>query len=129
MEQTMNNIQNSINVIVSIDNKVVGGQLGATLSRSSEYTDITNKINGEWAEYLPTIKVWSIHCNGLYVKDNTAYELLEDAFMNNNTVSVEFAIGSKKWRGQALIVDFPLNAVYNQSFKYNLKLLGDGPLQ
>ena len=48
--------------------------------------------------------------------------------MNNKKVEVSIKIGSQQLKGQALITDFPLSAVFNKEFKYNLKLLGTGAL-
>ena len=128
MNQLMNNVQSSVNIAVLVDNKLVGGQLGASLSRSASAIDITNKINGEWQNNLLGVKTWQITCNGLYIKDAAGFSALEDAFMNNNSIKVEMTIGDTKWIGNALVVDFPLSAVYNQQFKYSVKLLGDGEL-
>ena len=128
MNQLMNNVQSSVNIAILVDNKFIGGQLGASLSRSASAIDITNKINGEWQNNLLGVKTWQITCNGLYIKDATGFSALEDAFMNNNSIKVQMTIGDTKWIGNALVVDFPLSAVYNQQFKYSVKLLGDGEL-
>lgn len=128
MNQLMNNVQSSVNIAILVDNKLIGGQLGASLSRSASAIDITNKINGEWQNNLLGVKTWHITCNGLYIKDATGFSALEDAFMNNNSIKVQMTIGDTKWIGNALVIDFPLSAVYNQQFKYSVKLLGDGEL-
>ena len=44
-------IQQGINVILKVDNKVVGGQRNIQLNRSSNAIDITNKINSELVSY------------------------------------------------------------------------------
>jgi len=49
--------------------------------------------------------------------------------MENKTVKVSFTIGSNTYNGSALLVDFPTSAIFNKEFKYNLKLLGTGPLE
>lgn len=128
MNQLMSNVQSSVNIAILADNKLIGGQLGASLSRSASTIDITNKINGEWQNNLSGVKTWQITCNGLYIKDATGFSALEDAFMNNNSIKVQMTIGDTKWIGNALVIDFPLSAVYNQQFKYSVKLLGDGEL-
>ena len=48
--------------------------------------------------------------------------------MNNKPVEVSINVGSQKLKGNALITEFPLNAVFNKEFKYTLKLLGTGAL-
>ena len=118
----------SIDVVLKIDNQVIGGQQNASLVRQSAVIDITNKINGEWSESLAGTKNWSINCGGLYLVNSKSLDLIENAFLKNQPVEVSFAIGEKKYNGRCLIVDFPLNAVFNTQFKYNMKLLGTGAL-
>lgn len=124
----MNRVEKGINVILSIDSKPVGGQLGASLNRSAESIDITNKIDGEWASYLEGVKTWSIDCSGLYVIDDECLKLLEQAFYNNTEILAQITIGNNKYEGKSIIVDFPLEAVYDDSFKYSIRLLGIGEL-
>jgi predicted secreted protein len=90
--------------------------------------DITNKINGEWAENLAGTKSWSILCQGLYISNDKSFGLLEEAFMNNTPITVALTVGEKQLTGNALITDFPLSAVFNKEFKYNVRLLGTGAL-
>ena len=49
--------------------------------------------------------------------------------MNNTKISVLISIGQKKYEGEALLIDFPLAAVFNKEFKYNLRLMGTGALK
>ena len=124
-----NNLVKSIDVIVSVDGIALGGQQGAVLERKAQIIDITNKINGDWAENLTGTKSWNITCQGLYVIDDAALQKIEDCFMENKTVQVAFAIGMNSYKGNALVVDFPTSAIFNKEFKYTLKLLGTGPLE
>lgn len=96
--------------------------------RQAQVINITNKINSEWSENLSGTKSWSLSCSGLYVVNDKSFALLEDAFMNNKPVEVSINVGSQQLKGNALITEFPLNAVFNKEFKYTLKLLGTGAL-
>lgn len=122
------NLGRSVDVVVYLDNYPLGGQQGANFVRQAQVIDITNKINGEWSESLTGTKNWSITCAGLYVVNDKSFFLLEDAFMNNRQVEVSINVGSQQLKGKALITDFPLSAVFNKEFKYNLRLLGTGAL-
>ena len=124
----MNNTQKSIQVVLILNGEKLAGQLNATLTQSATAIDITNKINAEWDEYLGGIKSWSISCDGLYVKDSTAYDTLQQAFMNNQDIDVEVKLDNKKYAGKALFTEFPLIAAYNDTYKYKAKLLGNGEL-
>ena len=74
-------IAQSIDVVLFVDDLPVGGQLNATLNRSVASIDITNKIDGEWAEHIGGVKTWNIPCSGLYVLNESALNKLEEAFL------------------------------------------------
>lgn len=122
------NMGRSVDVVIYLNNYPLGGQQGANLVRQAQVIDITNKINAEWSESLSGIKSWSIVCAGLYIVNDKSFTLLEDAFMNNKPVEVSINVGSQQLKGKALITEFPLSAVFNKEFKYNLRLLGTGAL-
>lgn len=124
----MSNVARSIDTIIRLNGVVLGGQQGANLIRQTESIDITNRIDGDWTESLAGKKSWNIVCSGLYITNDKAFSLLEEAFMNSAPVEVCVSFGKSKLRGNALIVDFPLSSVFNKEFKYNLKLLGTGAL-
>lgn len=128
MARMWNDVSRSVDVAIFINNMALGAQTEATLNRSMSPIEITNQINGEWEESLAGKKTWNIDCGGMYVVDNEALRLLEDAFMSNKIITVRFGSGSIEYSGQALITHFPLGAVYDEEFKYTLKLLGTGPL-
>lgn len=122
------NVGRSVDVVVSLNNYPLGGQQGASFMRQAQVINITNKINSEWSENLSGTKSWSLSCSGLYIVNDKSFALLEDAFMNNKPVEVSINVGSQQLKGNALITEFPLNAVFNKEFKYTLKLLGTGAL-
>ena len=124
----MSYVARSIDTVIRLNGVALGGQQGANLIRQTEAIDITNRINGEWAESLAGKKSWNIVCSGLYITNDRAFGLLEDAFMNNKAVEVLISFGLTKLRGNAIITDFPLSSVFNKEFKYNIKLLGTGAL-
>lgn len=124
----MSNVARSIDTVIRLNGVALGGQQGANLIRQTEAIDITNRISGDWAESLAGKKSWNIVCSGLYIINDRAFGLLEDAFMNNKTVEVLISFGSTKLKGNAIITDFPLSSVFNKEFKYNIKLLGTGAL-
>ena len=124
----MNNVGRSIDTVISLNGVALGGQQGANLIRQAEAIDITNRINSEWSESLVGKKSWNIVCSGLYITNDKAFSLLENAFMNNEIVEVLISFGKTRLKGNALITDLPLNSVFNKEFKYNIKLLGTGAL-
>ena len=121
-------VQKGIDIVLKINGKPVAGQQGATLHRSMSPIDITNKINGSWSDSLTGTRTWRITCNGLFVINAESLQMLEDAFMNNDSIEVSVDINGKNYFGQALITDYPLSAIFNAQFKYNISLLGVGEL-
>lgn len=122
-------VQQGINVILKAQGKYIGGQENITLNRGAEAIDITNKINGEWQENLLGLKTWSLTCSGVYLINSEGYDLAEDAFLRNDDIDVELQISNSKFQGKAIITAFPLTAGYNNQYKYQIKLLGNGALE
>ena len=123
-----NNTQKGINIVLKVADKILAGQLGARLTQSASPIDITNKITGEWKEYISGLKSWQVDCNGLYVKNTDAYTQLQEAFRTNTPIDVEIVLDQHRYVGQALLIEFPLTAMYNDTYKYNARLLGNGEL-
>ena len=87
------NFGRSVDIILYIDGLPLGGQQSANLSRQSRLIDITNRINSDWEETLGGTKSWSVMCSGIYVINDEALALLEDAFMNNKSITVSLNTG------------------------------------
>lgn len=121
-------VQKGIDIVLKVNDKPVAGQQGATLNRTMTPINITNKINGEWGENLAGLRTWRINCNGLYAINADGLQALENAFMNNEEITISLSFGGKNYFGQALITDFPVSSVYNAQFKYKVGLLGVGEL-
>ena len=48
--------------------------------------------------------------------------------MNNKSIKVKLQTSNGNYVGDALITDFPLSSIYNDSYKYRISLLGTGDL-
>lgn len=128
----MNNLRplhRGVDVILSIGNKIIGGQTNAVLRRTMSPIKITNKINGEWDKSLSGVKSWSLSCTGLVVKSEEAFQELEESFNTGSAVEISLADNSKSYSGTALITDFPVSAPYNSNFSYSITLLGISELE
>ena len=117
-----------LDIKISIGETFLAGQRGATLNRSAETIDITNKVSAGWKEMITSVKEWSIDCDGVFVADDTALKQLETAFNNNTTVQVKIADGVWGYQGTAIITDFPIEAPYDDAATYSLTLQGTGAL-
>lgn len=113
-----------IDIILSVNEAKLGGQINATLNRTMTPINITNKINGNWETSLSGTKTWNVVCNGLVVKDEAAFQQLEDAFNAGTAVDVLLSDDNISYSGRALITNFPVAAPYNTNFTYSITLLG-----
>lgn len=123
-----------IDILVSVKSGeeyiAVGGQRGATLSRSSETIDITNKVSGDWKRSIAGLKEWSVDCDGLLLLDDAAYVALETAFLAGDEVEIQIAgtESTLSFSGPAIITDFPIEAPYDDVATYSLSFTGAGAL-
>lgn len=119
-----------IKVEIDGTEKVIGGQRGCTLNRSSETLDVTSKDSAGWQENLSGLKNWGVDTDGLVVKDDTALDYLETCFMEGNElpVIVSTPLG-KNYKGNVIITDFPIEAPYDDAATYSLSFVGSGKLE
>lgn len=111
---------------------VVGGQSGASLSRSRSMIETTNKQSNGWAEKLPGIAEWSVDADAFMVIGDAGYKALSDAFKNRTKVSIEIAVstgtGSSKFTGDAYVSDLPMEFGQDDAVTFSLTLEGTGAL-
>ena len=126
---TLKPMYRGVKILLYINDIFLGGQQNAVLNRTMSPIDITNRINGEWANSIAGSKHWSLNCSGFFMKDEEALNILEEAFAAGNKISVKISDDEKTYEGEALITNFPVGAQYNDSFTYNITLLGIGELR
>lgn len=110
---------------------VVGGQKGASLSRSAETIDVSDKTSGGWAESIMGLKSWGVDCEGFVTIGDEGYELLEDAFDKREAIEVELKIGGEDGytrTGKAVITDFPEEYQQDSAVSFSISLQGASPL-
>jgi TP901-1 family phage major tail protein len=120
----------NVTIKTGVGGDVLGGQRGATLNRSAELIDVTNKATGDgWKSSISGFKEWSVDCDGILVLDDTALAAIEAAFASGTAVIVEISDDSSwGWTGSAYITDFPVEAPYDDASTYSMTLQGDGAL-
>lgn len=110
---------------------VVGGQKGASLSRSAETIDVSDKTSGGWSESIMGLKSWGVDCEGFVTIGDEGYELLEDAFDKREAIDVELKIGGEGGytrTGKAVITDFPEEYQQDSAVSFSISLQGASPL-
>ena len=104
----------------------VGGQTGASLSRSAETIDTTDKTSGGWTTSMAGTKSWSVDTDGFVCLGDEAMDLLEECFENRTPVELEIRMGENEsangvtFTGSAYITDFPLDFAQDSAVTYTL---------
>lgn len=110
---------------------VVGGQKGASLSRSAETIDVSDKTSNGWSESIMGLKSWSVDCEGFVTIGDEGYELLETAFENREAIEVELKVGGTGGytrTGKAVITDFPEDYQQDSAVSFSISLQGASAL-
>lgn len=128
LQKVLKDINKSADVVILVGGRPLAGQQGAVLNQHRDSINITNKITPEWSENLVSTRSWNVHCSGVYVLNQESLTTLQTSFMENAEVQVSLTVNGIEYAGKALITDFPVNTAFNQSLKYNVTLLGTGPL-
>ncbi len=81
-----------VDILVSADGTVIGGQTDATLNLNSKGIDVTHKQSGSWDQGLIGNKNWSVDCDSFLVDSDTAQAALLTAYTNGTAVSCSIAI-------------------------------------
>lgn len=107
---------------------IVGGQTGATLNRSAETIDVTDKTNDGYKEYMAGLKEWSVDFDGFIVTDDAGITLLDDCFEKREKVYLEIVMGKRKYTGSGYITDYPVEFPLDSAVSYSLTVSGASPL-
>lgn len=112
----------------------IGGQKGASLSRSAGTIDTTDKNSQGWAESMAGVKSWSMDCDAFVVLGDSALTTLFSAFEARTAINVTIRIGSDTdangytYSGGAVITDFPEDFPQDDAVTLKLTLMGASPL-
>lgn len=114
--------------LLSINGNAVAAQINASVNRNTRASDVTNKIEMTWENYLSGTRYWTVQCNGAYVTDDAGLIALEEAYNTGADIDVVLDSGTLKYEGKAFITSFPIGAQYNKDVTYTIHLQGKGEL-
>ena len=119
-----------VDVLIKVGSpaKAVGGQSGATLNRSMNVIETTDKTSNGWVTKIGGTKEWSIDMDSFMVIDDEGFNNLNTAFGSRAEVAIEMAIGNTTYKGKALISDFPLEAPQDDAVTFSITFEGTGEL-
>lgn len=112
----------------------LGGQKSASLKRSANTIDTTDKNSNGWAESMAGVKSWSIDCDAFVVLGDLSLEALFTAFEARAAIDVTIRVGGTAdingytYSGSAVITDFPEDYPQDDAVSISLSLQGASPL-
>lgn len=112
----------------------IGGQKGASLTRSANTIDVTDKNSQGWVTSMAGLKTWAIDCDGFVVLGDVALEALFTAFNARTAIDITMRIGATSdvagytYTGTVIITDFPEEFKAEDAVTFKLSLKGASPL-
>lgn len=108
---------------------LIGGQRGASLSRSADSIDVSHKTSGGWKAAKAGLRGWSIDLDGLVLLTDTGLEALETAFEDGTEIHVKFEYPDKKYRtGWGSITDLSIETPHDGEASLSGTIEGNGEL-
>lgn len=133
--QGLGNKVSGASVILNVGETPIGGQTGATINRSAETIDVTNKVSDGYKEYVSGWKDWSIDCDAFVTLGDEGQTALETAFAAGTAVDVSVRIGADEnakgitYAGSALVTSLTTDLSQDDAVTYALSLQGTGALE
>jgi TP901-1 family phage major tail protein len=110
----------------------VGGQSGASLSRSMNMIETTSKTSGGWVEKIDGNREWSVDADAFMTLGDAGYKALSDAFKNGTPVNIDLSIGegtgSIKLSGTAYVSDLGMEFGQEDAVTFKCTFEGTGAL-
>lgn len=112
----------------------IGGQTGATINRTADTIDVTNKVSDGYREFVSSWKEWSIDCDAFVTLGDIGQEKLETAYANGEAIDVTTRVGDDAnlagvtYSGKALITSLTTELGQDDAVTYALSLQGTGKL-
>lgn len=117
---------------VYVGNVLQAYSKSCSLSFKAGTMDITTKDSILWADFLPTVKDWSISTDGLVALNSAANAVkLSDYLIAGTLIVVKFSVhdsGNLYWYGNAYVTACDMNAGMDEPTSYTATLTGDGIL-
>ncbi|MEG0798698.1 MAG: phage tail tube protein [Acidaminococcaceae bacterium] len=108
---------------------LIGGQRGASLNRSADEINTSDKTSDGWSSSRPGLRKWSIDLESLVMLTNEGMNILEQAFMESAQINVRllYPDGSAQtgWGG---ITDFGMETPHDGEATLKGTVSGNGAL-
>ena len=109
---------------------ILGGQRNVTMNWSMETIDKTSRDSAMWYEYLAGLRGWTIDFDGLFLEDDSAEQVLEDAWIGQLTIAIILTTpAGNTYSGTCLLTAFSFTGPYSAESTATGTLQGTGELQ
>lgn len=107
----------------------IGGQRGASLSRSADEIDVSSKTSDGWKATKAGLRSWSIDLDGLVILNDTGAQALEQGFNAGKEVNLQllYPDGTAQ-TGWGSITDLSLDAPHDGEATTKGTVSGSGAL-
>ena len=117
---------------VYVGNVLQAYSKSCTLSFKAATMNTTTKDSLQWDDIVPTVKDWTITCDGLVRLDSAAnVDKVGDYLIAGTLVVVKFSthvMGNLYWYGNAYVSDVSINSAMDEPVSYSVTFTGDGAL-
>ena len=108
---------------------LIGGQRGASLSRSADEIDVSHKTSGGWKSTKAGLRSWGIDLDGLVILADAGLAALEYAFMNGLEINVQLLYPDGSYQtGWGSLTDFSQEAPHDGEATLKGTISGNGAL-
>jgi TP901-1 family phage major tail protein len=108
---------------------LIGGQRSASLSRSADEIDVSNKTNDGWKATKAGLRSWSIDLDGLVLLSDTGLAALEQAFMEGAEINVQLVYPDATTQtGWGSLTDFSMETPHDGEATIKGTISGNGAI-
>lgn len=108
---------------------LIGGQRGASLSRSADEIDVSNKTTSGWKATKAGLRSWSIDLDGLVLLTDNGLAALEYAYMSGQEVNVKLAYPDASYQsGWGSITDYSVETPQDGEATLKGTISGNGAI-
>ena len=108
---------------------LIGGQRSASLSRSADEIDVSNKVSNGWKAVKAGLRKWSIDLGSLVILSDTGLAILENAFMAGAEINTKLLYPDGSYQtGWGSLTDFSLDTPYDGEATIKGTIGGNGAL-
>lgn len=107
----------------------IGGQRGASLKRTADEIDVSDKVSGGWKAVKAGLRSWSVDLDGLVVLSDVGLQALEQGFMEGVEINVLLLYPDGTVQtGWGSVTDFSLDTPHDGEATLKGTIGGNGEL-